>query len=182
MERDDAMNELLSIQRKTLWHARLRTVLIIALAAPLIVIAAMTGRSVEGAERAVRETEERVDTVIAEVSRLSGHMATLSASVSALAKEVDPDGIRELADSLKDTLSAVSDAARNVAKLDPEAVNSLLVQLDGEIEGISGALDTVRQLDPAAINNLLGQLDDVMATLDKLTNALDKISGWKLFG
>ena len=180
-----AQEELLDMQKELLVHARIRTVVLIGLIAPVIVMLVwtiLTGQTVRRMESSLDAASGQIETLMSEVSRASGQISTLSSSMSALSKAVDVDSLREITDSLKDALSSVSDAAHTLSKLDPEAVNTLLAQLDGEIDGLSGALETVSQLDPDAINNLLGRLDEVMATLDKLTGILDKFSSFKLFG
>ena len=185
----DGGEEMLAVQKKILLHERLRTVLIILLAVPVLAFGIQAVLSVRRMETQldtvtgeVGGISGKVEALSGEVERMAGQLTTLNTLSSKLIGEVEPGELLEVLDSLKAALSSVSDAAKTLAGVDTDAVNSLLTRLDDELDGISDALDTVKQLDPAAINNLLNRLDEVMATVDRLSGILDKLSGFKLFG
>ena len=188
-EKTGTMEELVGLQKKALIHARIRTVLLVLFAVPALALLFIGTRTARENARLTAELRaelsegfETLDTIRTDVHRAAEQSAQLNSAASKLLAASDPEELKEVVASLKDALAGVSEAAKNAAALDPEAVNGLLRKLDGELDGLSGALDKVSRLDPEAINNLLTRLDDVMNLLDKLSNALDKISSFRLFG
>ena len=188
MDRNEMTDESTMIQKKLLFHARLRSILAALFIVPalaLLFFGVKSARDTDDRLAVISEQLEAVeefDGIRSDVRRIAELSASLNASTSKLLTEVDPSALSEIVDSLKEALSGVSEAAKNVAELDPDAVNALLRKLDGELDGLSGALDNIAKLDPDNINNLLSRLDDVMSTLDKLSGVLEKLSSFRLFG
>ena len=188
MDRNEMTDESTMIQKKLLFHARLRSILAALFIVPalaLLFFGVKSARDTDDRLAVISEQLEAVEELYgirSDVRRIAELSASLNASTSKLLTEVDPSALSEIVDSLKEALSGVSEAAKNVAELDPDAVNALLRKLDGELDGLSGALDNIAKLDPDNINNLLSRLDDVMSTLDKLSGVLEKLSSFRLFG
>lgn len=124
MEQNDVMQEMLKTQKKTLFHAQLRTLLAILCAAVLIFGTLMILRSLR--------------TVPAELSDVLGETKqTMISAREALerSKEVDIDAVNDALTKLGTELDrenggGLAGALDNISRLDPDAINNLLVRID----------------------------------------------------
>ena len=122
MEQNDVMQEMLKTQKKTLFHARLRTLLAILCAAVLIFGTLMILRSLR--------------TVPAELSDVLGETKqTMISAREALerSKEVDIDAVNDALTKLGTELDrenggGLAGALDNISR--PDAINNLLVRID----------------------------------------------------
>ena len=124
MEQNDIMQAMLKTQKKTLFHARLRTLLAILCAAVFIIGGILTLRS-------LRTIPDELSDVLAETKQT---MISTREAVER-SKEVDIDVVNDALTKLgaeldRENGGGLAGALDNISRLDPDAINNLLIRID----------------------------------------------------
>ena len=124
MEQNDVMQAMLKTQKKTLFHARLRTLLAILCAAVFIIGGILTLRS-------LRAIPDELSDVLAETKQT---MISTREAVER-SKEVDIDAVNDALTKLgaeldRENGGGLAGALDNISRLDPDAINNLLIRID----------------------------------------------------
>ncbi|MBR5366087.1 MAG: hypothetical protein IK132_07590 [Clostridia bacterium] len=124
MEQNDIMQAMLKTQKKTLFHARLRTLLAILCAAVFIIGGILTLRS-------LRTIPDELSDVLAETKQT---MISTREAVER-SKEVDIDAVNDALTKLgaeldRENGGGLAGALDNISRLDPDAINNLLIRID----------------------------------------------------
>lgn len=124
MEQNDVMLAMLKTQKKTLFHARLRTLLAILCAAVFIIGGILTLRS-------LRTIPDELSDVLAETKQT---MISTREAVER-SKEVDIDAVNDALTKLgaeldRENGGGLAGALDNISRLDPDAINNLLIRID----------------------------------------------------
>ena len=124
MEQNDVMQAMLKTQKKTLFHARLRTLLAILCAAVFIIGGILTLRS-------LRTIPDKLSDVLAETKQT---MISTREAVER-SKEVDIDAVNDALTKLgaeldRENGGGLAGALDNISRLDPDAINNLLIRID----------------------------------------------------
>ncbi|MBR5679429.1 MAG: hypothetical protein IKX19_02160 [Clostridia bacterium] len=124
MEQNDVMQAMLKTQKKTLFHARLRTLLAILCAAVFIIGGILTLRS-------LRTIPDELSDVLAETKQT---MISTREAVER-SKEVDIDAVNDALTKLgaeldRENGGGLAGALDNISRLDPDAINNLLIRID----------------------------------------------------
>jgi len=124
MEQNDVMQAMLKTQKKTLFHARLRSLLAILCAAVFIIGGILTLRS-------LRTIPDELSDVLAETKQT---MISTREAVER-SKEVDIDAVNDALTKLgaeldRENGGGLAGALDNISRLDPDAINNLLIRID----------------------------------------------------
>lgn len=124
MEQNDVMQAMLKTQKKTLFHARLWTLLAILCAAVFIIGGILTLRS-------LRTIPDELSDVLAETKQT---MISTREAVER-SKEVDIDAVNDALTKLgaeldRENGGGLAGALDNISRLDPDAINNLLIRID----------------------------------------------------
>ncbi len=124
MEQNDVMREMLKTQKKTLFHARLRTLLALLCVAVLVVGCVLTLRT-------LRTVPGKLSDTLGETKQ------TMIAAREALerSKEVNIEAVNDALTKLgaeldRENGGGLAGALDNISRLDPDAINNLLVRID----------------------------------------------------
>ena len=143
MEQNDAMQQMLTVQKKTLFHARLRTLLAILCAAVFVLGGVLT-------LRALRALPGELSDVLGETKE------TMITAREALerSKDVDIEVVNDALTKLgaeldRENGGGLAGALDNISRLDPDAINNLLVRIDDVMvvmDRLSGVLERIGSL------------------------------------
>ncbi|MBQ9535379.1 MAG: hypothetical protein IJU78_06020 [Clostridia bacterium] len=151
MENNDILRELLETQKKTLLHARIRSLLILLVAAVVTVGVCFI---VPANRRAA-----------AQLTTLSGEVSELTATVNTM---------------LEENSEAIAGVVENVSRLDPEGLNAFVTSMDGMLteneQSIDRALANMSELDPEKMNDLMTSLNKTLETLNGVTDRLGALT------
>ena len=143
MEQNDVMQAMLKTQKKTLFHARLRTLLAILCAAVFVIGSIQILRS-------LRAIPDELSDVLAETKQT---MISTREAVER-SKEVDIDAVNDALTKLRAELDrenggGLAGALDNISRLDPDAINNLLIRIDDVMivmDRLSGVLERIGSL------------------------------------
>lgn len=124
MDQNEMLSQMLKTQKKTLFHARLKTLLALVCVTVLLVGTYLTLHS-------LREIPGALSDTLAETK------STMIATRDALerSKDVDIEALNDALTKLGTELDhenggGMAGALENIARLDPEAINNLLTRID----------------------------------------------------
>ena len=143
MEQNDVMQAMLKTQKKTLFHARLRTLLAILCAAVFVIGSILILRS-------LRAIPDEFSDVLAETKQT---MISTREAVER-SKEVDIDAVNDALTKLgaeldRENGGGLAGALDNISRLDPDAINNLLIRIDDVMivmDRLSGVLERIGSL------------------------------------
>ena len=143
MEQNDVMQAMLKTQKKTLFHARLRTLLAILCAAVFVIGSILILRS-------LRAIPDELSDVLAETKQT---MISTREAVER-SKEVDIDALNDALTKLgaeldRENGGGLAGALDNISRLDPDAINNLLIRIDDVMivmDRLSGVLERIGSL------------------------------------
>ncbi|MBO6053013.1 MAG: hypothetical protein J6Q17_04695 [Clostridia bacterium] len=143
MEQNDVMQAMLKTQKKTLFHARLRTLLAILCAAVFVIGSILILRS-------LRAIPDELSDVLAETKQT---MISTREAVER-SKEVDIDAVNDALTKLgaeldRENGGGLAGALDNISRLDPDAINNLLIRIDDVMivmDRLSGVLERIGSL------------------------------------
>ncbi|MBO7403864.1 MAG: hypothetical protein J6V24_02785 [Clostridia bacterium] len=143
MEQNDVMQAMLKTQKKTLFHARLRTLLAILCAAVFVIGSIQILRS-------LRAIPDELSDVLAETKQT---MISTREAVER-SKEVDIDAVNDALTKLgaeldRENGGGLAGALDNISRLDPDAINNLLIRIDDVMivmDRLSGVLERIGSL------------------------------------